>query len=257
MQTFDIGRTFSRTWQIILKSLASAGVLLLIVQVVSAGIQWAMRPMLGGMGAGTSPADRLALFTSGSYWLFLAITVLLGAFAAAGALHGMLRAADDNPTTLGDCLTVGVVSMLPMLGLMLLWGLGVGLGMVLLIVPGLILLSMWSCSMQALIAENCGVIASFGRSAELTKGSRIMIFVTLLIYIVAIYVILFGVLGAIVGFKLNGMTAAMNAGPLAALVMIPVGWVAGMVQNALLTSIYAECVTIKGGSTEQVSGVFA
>lgn len=257
MQTFDIGRTFSRTWQIITGSLASAGVLLLIVQIISGGIQWAMRSMFVGAADTTNPAARLALFTSGNYWLLVLITTLLGAFTAAGAIHGMLRAADNNPTTLGDCLTVGAVSMLPMLGLIFLWGLGIVLGFALLVVPGLILISMWSCSMQALIAENCGVIASFGRSRELTKGSRLLIFVTLLIYIVAIYFILFGVLGAIIGFQLSGMATAMNGSPLVALAMIPVGWVAGMVQNALLTSIYAECVTINGGSTDQVSGVFA
>lgn len=58
-----------------------------------------------------------------------------------------------------------------MLGLSIMYGLGVTFGIVLLLVPGLILLVRWSISAPALLAEECTVSGSLSRSWKLT-GER-------------------------------------------------------------------------------------
>jgi hypothetical protein len=57
-----------------------------------------------------------------------------------------------------------------LLGAGLLAGLGIALGLVLLIVPGLVLLTWWSVIGPAIVLEGNGAIESFGRSRELVRG---------------------------------------------------------------------------------------
>jgi hypothetical protein len=262
METFDIGRTFARAWRVALGTLASAGVLLLVVQVASLGLQFVMSSSMGtelaAIQANPDPTARLAIFQSGAYWALLFIGLVLWAFSSAAAQFAMLRTADGAAVDLGRCLRAGAAKMIPLLVLIFLWGLGVGLGMALLIIPGLILMTMWSCAMQTLVSEGSGVIASFSRSRALTKGSRIKIFVVLLAYLIAAYAILFGIVGAVIGFNMTGIAAMANASPVFLVASAMFGWINAVALNALLASIFIECRNSKeGGSTEQKTEVFA
>ncbi|MEQ8347789.1 MAG: hypothetical protein RIB84_14820 [Sneathiellaceae bacterium] len=69
----------------------------------------------------------------------------------------------------------------PALGSMVLAMLGTGLGLLLFIVPGLILLVRWWVWAPASLIEGCGPGRALGRSAELTRGVRWMVFWTWLI----------------------------------------------------------------------------
>jgi hypothetical protein len=86
----------------------------------------------------------------------------------------------------------------PLLGLVLLFGLGVVAGCVLLIIPGVIAAMVWSVAMPALVLEDRGVFAAFGRSAALTRGKRwsifLLFFIVWLVSFIAelVLVILFG-----------------------------------------------------------------
>ena len=261
MESFNIGRTLSRTFTLALATLGSVGLFTLILQVVSALIKFAVTSYLMGdlneVSAATDPMARLAVFGSGGYWLLLISSVLLSSLMIAGSLDGLIKAAWGKQTSLADCFSVGIAKALPALGLYILWFLGVGAGWILLVVPGLIAMTMWSASMPALIGENTGVLEAFGRSRELTRGSRWSIFGTLFIFIIAIYGILFGIIGAIIGGGMMQFAAQMNANPLAAVAAIPVGWLFSVLLNALLASIYVETVSIKEGSPSgQLAQVF-
>jgi hypothetical protein len=60
--------------------------------------------------------------------------------------------------------------VLPLIGLSILWDFAVAIGFILLVVPGLVLITIWSVAAQALVIERQGVLASFGRSRELVRG---------------------------------------------------------------------------------------
>jgi hypothetical protein len=60
--------------------------------------------------------------------------------------------------------------VLPLLGLSLLVGVGLGLGFLLLVVPGVILWTRWSVAVPALVLEGRGVTGSMRRSWELVGG---------------------------------------------------------------------------------------
>src|SRR5579862_2551729 len=59
----------------------------------------------------------------------------------------------------------------PLLAVSLLVGIGVAIGFVLLIVPGLVLMVMWSVVAPVTVLERPGVFAAFGRSRELIRGN--------------------------------------------------------------------------------------
>jgi hypothetical protein len=61
---------------------------------------------------------------------------------------------------IGQLILVGIVA-----------GIGIAIGFVLIIVPGLILLTIWSVAAPVVVLEHPGVIAALGRSRELVRGN--------------------------------------------------------------------------------------
>jgi hypothetical protein len=62
------------------------------------------------------------------------------------------------------------------IGASILAGLGIALGFVLLIVPGLILLTLWSLLVPVIVLEGTPAMQSFGRSRELVRGYGMSVF---------------------------------------------------------------------------------
>jgi hypothetical protein len=135
-------------------------------------------------------------FIAGLFGLILQGTIIYG---AVGDLNG-------RPVSVTDSLRVGLRAFLPLLGLGILLGLAIGLGLILLIVPGVLLALAWCVAVPAYVVERPGIIASIQRSAELTRGSRLMIFVLFIVYLVASIVIgiVFGAAGGILSFASGG-----------------------------------------------------
>ncbi|HZT92604.1 MAG TPA: hypothetical protein VFA05_11245 [Gaiellaceae bacterium] len=75
----------------------------------------------------------------------------------------------------------------------LLAGIAITIGLILLLVPGLYLLTIWSVVVPVIVLENVGVFDSFGRSRELVRGYGWTVFgvivVTIVIDIVAALVL--------------------------------------------------------------------
>lgn len=66
-------------------------------------------------------------------------------------------------------------------------GILVGIGLILLIVPGVILALMWIASVPSMVVEGRGVFESMSRSADLTRGNRMRILAVGLV-VLAIYI---------------------------------------------------------------------
>jgi hypothetical protein len=73
--------------------------------------------------------------------------------------------------------------VLPLIGLSILLGIGVGIGFVLIIVPGLYLMTIWAVAAPSLVIERRGVFAAFGRSRELVRGHGWQVFGVILVVI--------------------------------------------------------------------------
>ena len=77
----------------------------------------------------------------------------------------------------------------PLVGVSILAGLGIALGFILLIIPGLILMVIWSLVAPVTVLERPGVFAAFGRSRELVRGNGWHVFGVIVIVFLAVAVI--------------------------------------------------------------------
>jgi hypothetical protein len=77
----------------------------------------------------------------------------------------------------------------PLVAVSILFGLGLGIGFVLFIIPGLILMVIWSVVAPVTVLERPGVFAAFGRSRELVRGNGWSVFGVIVIVFLAVAVI--------------------------------------------------------------------
>lgn len=86
-------------------------------------------------------------------------------------------------------------SAAPYLGTLILNGLlaaiAIGIGFVLLIVPGLILITIWAVVAPAIVVENVGAIGAFGRSRELVRGHEWPVFGSIVLAYLAVLIVSF------------------------------------------------------------------
>jgi hypothetical protein len=128
--------------------------------------------------------------------------------------------------TIGGLFSSAAPSILPLAVFGILYGIGVGLGLILIIVPGLILLTFWAVGAPAIVVERLGPLEGMGRSWALVRGSAWSVFGTLLLLL--IIVIAIGVvLGAIANPIGNGAI-----------------WIASIVSTAITAPLFALAVSV-------------
>jgi hypothetical protein len=77
----------------------------------------------------------------------------------------------------------------PLVAVSILFGIGLAIGFILLIVPGLILLVIWSVVAPVTVLERPGVFAAFGRSRALVRGNGWNVFAVIALVFLAVVVI--------------------------------------------------------------------
>jgi len=130
--------------------------------------------------------------------------------------------------TVGDLFSAAAPAILPLIAFGILFALGVGIGFVLLIVPGLVLLTFWSLGAPAIVVERVGPLEAFGRSWRLVRGEAWSVFATLLV--VLLIVIAVGIVLGIVATPIGDGEAAT--------------YVASIVSSAITAPVFALAVTI-------------
>lgn len=108
-------------------------------------------------------------------WVLLPIVVAISVIANTlyqGMVVSLVSDVQDGrrDSSIGDLVNAASPVILPLFLAGLLAGLGIALGLILLIVPGLILLTIWSVIAPVIVLERTGVMAAFGRSRELVRG---------------------------------------------------------------------------------------
>jgi hypothetical protein len=159
---FRIGRVFGRTASLLLRNapiyVAVAAVAAVPSVVLAEGLE------ISGV-AGVV------------FWvLAIVLALALGTLSQAVVVHAAFQDMCGRPVRLLESLRVGSGRLLVIVGLALGMGFFVGIGLLLLIVPGVILLIMWAVATPACVVEQLGVGASMARSSALTQGHRWQIF---------------------------------------------------------------------------------
>ena len=123
--------------------------------------------------------------------LAAAIVSVAGVFLLQSALVEAVADVRDGRADMTLSETIGRVwpRLWTVVGAAVLAGIAIGIGFILLIVPGLYLITIWSVIIPAVVLERRGVTESFGRSRELVRGHGWTVFgvilVTFLIEVVA------------------------------------------------------------------------
>jgi len=115
----------------------------------------------------------------------IAITVLFAALSILyqGMVVKLVQDLQENRRdhSIRDLLRSVEPVLLPLIGVSILAGLGIAIGFVLFIIPGLMLLVIWSVVAPVMVLERPGVFAAFGRSRELVRGNGWAVFRVILI----------------------------------------------------------------------------
>jgi hypothetical protein len=123
--------------------------------------------------------------------LLAALVGIAGAFWLQGTLIEAVRDVRDGRADLSVGETFQrvfpVLNRIVIAGILL--GIAIGIGFLLLIVPGLIVLTLWIFVIPAIVLENRGIGEAFGRSRELVRGNGWNVFGV----IVLTFVLLLGV----------------------------------------------------------------
>jgi len=93
----------------------------------------------------------------------------------------------------------------------ILFGIGVGIGFILLVIPGLILLTIWALTAPAIVVERVGPIESFGRSRQLVRGEGWSVFWTIVVVwlITAVITGVFGLIGDAISGVMHGVALSI------------------------------------------------
>ena len=184
------------------------------------------------------------------------ISVVIAALVQGALTRATVVASEGGKVSFGDSLSTGLSVILPLIGLAIVSGIGIVLGFMLLIVPGVILALMWAVAVPVLVVERKGVFEALGRSHALTKGAKWKILGLALIILVAYWLcsIVLGFIG-LAGYAANsvtGLTATNLIGGIVLGTLFNTAW--GTIQPAL----YVELRQWKeGASVEALRDVFA
>jgi hypothetical protein len=165
-----------------------------------------------------------------AFWLFLVVAIVNGIVGSslvlllvasvvgivAGTLYqgtvvNLVRDVQDGRRdfSAGELLSSATPFIAPLIGAGILAGIAIGIGLFLLLVPGLILLTIWAVIAPVIVVEKSGVMDSFGRSRELVRGNGWPVFGAI---VVAFLIVVVG------GLVFGAIAASIADGPLVRIV---------------------------------------
>jgi hypothetical protein len=235
---FMIGDVLGRTFSILGRNFVPFFLLTAVATIPYLGFYLAMPTFTPG---------RVTMPNFSGLGLPLAIGFVLKMFTQAVILNAAFQDMRGRKVSVGESFAVGLSRFFPIIGVILLVGLGMAVGLILLVVPGIILMLMWYLALPACVVEKLGPIGSLSRSAELTKGHRWKILGLILIV-------------AIAGGIINGVFSAISAnfGHVPhAIVQYIMQALIGVFGAILVIVLYRDLRVAKEGiGTEQIAAVF-
>jgi hypothetical protein len=252
----DFGRVIQQTFGVVGRNLALfltliVGCLSVPAAVIALGVLQT--------GAGGAPAG----------WLLVSLgyLLLMAGFAVVqpAMIHGAFADLSGRRATAGECLGSGVRHAVPLFLIMLLQYVAVMVGLVLLVFPGMMMLTAWLVTGPSQVVEKTGVFGAFSRSAALTRRNRWRIFGLVVLYFI-VYLVVQQSLMNLFGVGMAARMAAARNGALSPFAAFgPGNWVVMAVMtvaNTLvaytgLAVVYFELRRVKEGvGPEALASVF-
>ena len=233
---FKVGRVLNRTSSLLARNF-------LTFFIVTAVAYLPTLLMTKSSTDAAASGEGLGLFL---FLLFLA--VVLSMLSQAVVVYGAFQDMRGRPVNLTELLQVGLNRFFPIVGLAIAMSVLIVLGFILLIIPGLYLLTMWFVATPACVVEQLGPSDSMRRSAELTRGYRWKMFGLMLVLLV---------ISAVVTPLIDSTLEDMGGGA------VPL--IAGLIWNGVWGAFYAIAAVVsyhdlrvakEGVNTAQIAAVF-
>ncbi len=162
---FKIGDILVRGFEVLRRNATTFGTLSVLFMLVpfGAGLMMVTRVVAGGGGAV-------------AFYALIVLWIVLYFLLFATLTHGTICDLRGTPARIGESLRWGRAVLFPVIGITFVATAGAGLGAILLLIPGLLLMTMWWVAVPVAVIERTGVLASLRRSAELTRGYRWRVF---------------------------------------------------------------------------------
>jgi len=182
-EAFNMGDVLVRSWQVLTRNLLTFLLLCSLAELPSLIISLAMHPKIGQLSWTQAFAGILKF--------------ILQSLAQAMVVYAAFQDLRGRKVSASESLSHGLSQLLSVIGLSILVGLAVGLGMILLLIPGLIALTAFSVALPACVVERDGPSSSMSRSRLLTSGHRWPIFWVALAMAVISYIVTFLIMTAL------------------------------------------------------------
>lgn len=238
-EKLDVGTVFERIFQIYREQvtlLIPAALVVFVPVAILSGLIYAGD--VGVLGA----LLVAAIATVATYW-FQGMVVE----AARDSLDGR------RDHTVGSLLRSALPVIGPLVVAGILAGIGVGIGLILLIVPGLFLLTIWSVIAPVIVIERKGALESFGRSRELVRGHGWQVFFVIVLLFLLQFIVT-GIVQAIANSASDSFAGYALADLLVRLLIAPLSALAAAVLYFELKARRGEPVLGLGGGGQVEPG---
>lgn len=252
----DIGYVFEKTFGVIGQKFSELAILsVILVGVPNLILTWLSSQWLEQAVASGS---AFSAFSPG----FLIMNFLVGLLPLllqAAVVHTTVETLSHRPSDVGSSLSVALSVFLPLILLSILLSVAYGIAFLLLIVPGLILMTFWAVAVPAFVAERTGIIGALSRSTALTEGQRWRIFGLMVLAFIALTIagfviglFSFGAMGATQSYETFGTFSLWGA-----LLNSVLAMASGVVGAVGVSVLYVHLRDIKEGtSLDTIGDVF-
>jgi hypothetical protein len=238
---FRAGRVFNRTFSVL-----SRNMLPFCIVTAIASLPNFLFIQVGAGPAGTGAVDPGA--SAARVAIGAILSMVLNALAQAIVLYGAFEDMRGRPVNLMESTRIGLGRFLPVIVVAICSAFLSGLAAILLLVPGLIVMTMLFVATPACVVERLGPIKSLGRSAQLTKGHRWKVFGLWFLTIIG---------GGIIQAILVGLASMIGGYALELLVQFVAGAIWSAFYAILAVVTYHDLRVAKEGvDTDQIAAVF-
>jgi hypothetical protein len=172
-RSIDIGSVISRTFSIYADQasvlLPAAAVVFVVIGVISA-LLVVIAPVLA---------------------ILAFVVILIGTTLFTGMVVELVADVQDGrrDATVGQLLQAAtpVIGQLILVGVIA--GIGIAIGFVLIIIPGLILITIWSVAAPVVVLEHPGALKALGRSRELVRGNGWQVFGVIVVLVIGVGIV--------------------------------------------------------------------